>query len=324
MVVAQRRARKGRAAQIGILEGIVTAARRTGEGGESARDEGRAAVALLVVGANQVDREVGCRGEAQRAAQAELVLRIELFLLACGEVLDITVARTPFERQPSGDHIVAGIEIAAEQRLVEIAVAAGDLAREAFARTRRDEADRANRRGGAEQRRLRALDDLDPLEIVDRLVRPARTRDVDAVVIERDARPLLRGTRIRGDPADDDAGVVGALLLDVEPRNIVRQLVEIGDAEFFDPVPGHRRNGDRHILRALFDLLRSDDDRGAAGGLVRGRHLLRQQRSGNESDGSKQGAAKSWECHGRPLSLDWIATRLAPPCDTTAAKVFQL
>ena len=114
LVIAQRRTREGRAAQIGVFEGVVAATGCTGEGGESARDEGRTAIALLVVGADQVDRQVGRRGEAQRAAHTELVLRIELFLLARGEVLDITVARTPFECQPSGDHIVAGIEIAAE------------------------------------------------------------------------------------------------------------------------------------------------------------------------------------------------------------------
>ena len=103
---------------------------------------------------------------------------------------------------------------------------------EAFTRAGGDDADRANGAGGAEQGRLRALDDLDPFQIVDRLIRPARTRYVGAVVIERHARRLLRRSAVRRDAADDDAGVVRALLLDVKTRDVVGELVEIANAEF--------------------------------------------------------------------------------------------
>ena len=323
LVIAQRRTREGRAAQIGVFKSVVAATRRTGEGREAARNEGRTAIALLVVGADQVDRQIGCRRVPQRGAHAELVLRVEFLILACGKVFDIAVARAPFEGDAPGQHVRTGIEEAAEQRLVEIAVTTGDLAREAFARTRGHEADRADRRSGAEQRRLRALDHFDALEVVDRLVRTARSRDIDPVVIERDARPLLRGTRIRGDPADNDAGIVGALLLDVEPGHVARQFVEIGNPEILDPLAGHGRNRDRDVLRALFDLLRRDHDGGGGDGVVSPYGLLRQQGSGDESDRCEQGAAKSRNCHERPLSKGRNAGALPRARDSTAAEIFQ-
>ena len=267
LAVAQCRLRIGGAAQECVAEGIGGAGRSC----KPARYEGSAAVALAVEGANQIDREIGVRGEAQRAADAQIVLRIEFFLLAGCQVLDIAVAGAPFEGDPSGEDIRTRVDIARQQRLVVIAVAAGQFGGKALARSRGNQADRAHRRSGAEQRRLRALDHLDPVEIVDRLIGAPRARNIDAVVIERDARTLLRGARIRGDPADDDPRIVGALLLDVEPGDIVGEFVEIGDTELADPLAGERRDGDRHIDRALFDLLRGDDDLIAANGRILGR-----------------------------------------------------
>jgi len=67
------------------------------------------------------------------------------------------------------------------------------------------------------------------------------------------------------------AGALAALFLDEETGDVIRQLVEIADAEFADTFAGGGRNGDRHVLQALFDLLGGDDDLVARGtGIVLG------------------------------------------------------
>src|SRR5690606_9378637 len=97
--------------------------------GLGTRDERRAAVALLGVGGDKVDRQKVGRRKAERSAQAEVVERIELFLLRGVEVLDIAIALLPFESETARHHIVAGIEEAGEHGGVEVAVAAGHCSR---------------------------------------------------------------------------------------------------------------------------------------------------------------------------------------------------
>ena len=220
LVIAQRRCARRIAAEVGVAEGIGRPARRAGEGREAARDERRSAIALLVIGADEVDRQILGRAPAQRGAQAELVLCVEFFLLIGGKVLNIAIARAPFARQAEGQRVAADIDEAAQQGLVEVAIAAAHFSREAFTRAGRDDADRTHGAGGAEQGRLRALDHFDAFQIVDRLIAAARARDIDAVVIERDARALLGRAAIRGDAANHDAGVVGALLLNQQAGDV--------------------------------------------------------------------------------------------------------
>ena len=164
-----------------------------------------------------------------------------------------------------------------------------------------DHADRAHRRRGSEQGRLRSLDDLDPLHIVDVLIGATRAGNVDAVIIKGDARRLLGRSAVRRDAANDDARIVGALFLDVEAGDIVGQFVQVGNADFRHPLAADGRYGDGHVHRPLFDLLRGHDDLLAACCLDFGRHGLGRSWEGGAA--GKQGDEKlHTACHvGEPL-----------------------
>ena len=144
--------------------------------------------------------------------------------------------------------------------MIEIADARSQCTRKSGFWSRRNDADCADRRCSAKQRRLRSLNDFDSFDVVDVLIRPSRTRDIDAVIIQRNARRLLRRPGVRGDAANDDARVIRALLLDVEARYIVRQLVEIADAKLFKARAAHGTDGNRDIDQPLLPLLRGDNN----------------------------------------------------------------
>ena len=107
---------------------------------------------------------------------------------------------------------------------------------------------------------MRSLDDLDSFQVVDRLIGTTRARDIYAVIVQRNARTLLGRSAIRRDAADHDTGIVGALFLNVETRDVIRQLVEIGDAQSLDLFVADGADRDRHVLRTLLDLLSRYDN----------------------------------------------------------------
>lgn len=122
-----------------------------------------------------------------------------------------------------------------------------------------DEVDRLHHDAATEQCALEALQNLDPVEIEHRDIRPAWTADVDAVLKDRDPGQGRGEAVVGGDAADVDRGVVHALLDDAHPRNEIRQSVDLVDPLFLEELGTEVRHGDRHIDRCLFALLRGDD-----------------------------------------------------------------
>ena len=257
----------GRARQLGIA---IVAGLPAG-GGMRARLERGARVALPVIGEDQVRGDRIARLPAERSADAALVLAIEVVLVdpalvlvrnvgIAGDVADVAAAVFVGKGDTPREHLVPRVQEAGDLGTIEVAVGAGDLSGEARLGRGRHDADRADRSRGAEQRRLRALHHLDAGQVVQVLIGATRTADVDAVVVERDARALLCGARVRGDAADHEPRVVGALLLHLKAGDERRHLVEFGHADVGHVRARQRGDRDRHVLDPLRPLLGRDDD----------------------------------------------------------------
>ncbi|MCY1172513.1 hypothetical protein D9M73_126490 [compost metagenome] len=287
----------GRARQFGIAIVAAIAARRR----LRARAEGRAGVALAVIGQHQRGGERIGRCPAQRTAQAALILAVEIVLLGlalilvghigiAGDVADEAVMIFVGEGEARRERVVADIDEARHLPAIVIAVGCDDPGGRSGLGPGRDDVHRANCGCGAEQRRLRPLHDFNALKIEQILICATRARDVDAVIVQRNARALLRRAAIRGDATDHEARVVVALLLNAQTGNVHRHFGERVDPQRLHLCAGQRRHRDRHVLQLLFTLLRGDDDVAALrlGRLCCGGRLgERRRRRATEEDARK-------------------------------------
>ena len=117
--------------------------------------------------------------------------------------LEIAVARLDAEAHDRSK-TVGDRQINRSARLEQIVATGGDIAAHGkdIARFARDDRDGPADGVATEQRTLRALEHLDPLDIHQVLVRPNRSGEIDAIEINPDAWIDVEGEIVRTDPAD--------------------------------------------------------------------------------------------------------------------------
>ncbi len=146
----------------------------------------------------------------------------------------------------------------------------------------------------AEQGALRALEDLDPVDVEHVGVRPDAAGEVDAVDIDPDARVEVEGEVVLADAADIGGqhrvrSGEGRAGVQSDVGRDVGQLGDIVDALLAQSLGGHRRDGDRHVLNILGGFLGGDDHlfhRAWRRGLSQGQS--RQQQPGDQHRGRHQ------------------------------------
>jgi hypothetical protein len=268
----------------------VAPGRREGPAGK-----GGAGRALPIVGADHVDRHVVRRREPQRDPRPILALAVQVVDLgAIGclrtrvarDILDNPVTQLDLPCDPQRHLVVSKVHEAVQPALVEIAVSPPDFARKAWLGLVGDHRHGAHGRRRSEQRRLRALHDLHALEVIEIEVGPARPRDIDPVQVDGDGGRALRTAGVGRDAPDHEARIVGGLFLHVEPGYEGRKLVELGDAQFPQRLAGKGRDRDRHIHKALLDLLGGDQNLLAA--VCRGDLLGRSRGNRDQCRGGQQ------------------------------------
>ena len=143
-----------------------------------------------------------------------------------------------------------------------VAVAGRDVAREvAEFRLGRNDVDRTGCRVAAVERRLRAFQHFDVVEIEEVEILLGERGQIDVVDIDAD-RGIVRGREIvEADAADgDDLLGAGDVVLDVEIGHLAHQIPGRLDTRFADFLRGDGRDVDGHIEDVFGALLRGDGD----------------------------------------------------------------
>jgi len=123
LVISEHSCARREAAQVCIDKRIGRASSRSRKGWEGTGDKRCSAVALLVIRADHIEREISIGREADRRSDAKLVLSVEFFFLRRVEIFNVPVAGAPLECDPASKHVVATVNIPAKQCLIEVAVA---------------------------------------------------------------------------------------------------------------------------------------------------------------------------------------------------------
>ena len=215
------------------------------------------AVPVLAIEAAQLDLKVVGRLRVDRQAAGDGAFLAERAAIGRRDVLsvgskgaDVGAIGDPIAKQRTlvGEGDVIGSVFRKGGRNAALRFEAGRL---------HDVVDRAAERRTAEGRRLRALDDFDPLQIGQVHALHAG-RDIDAV--EKDRADLLRGNRLVGvhaaeaDRGVDAAGDQGGLFGELNAGRARRDVLERAHVE---PVDGRRvddAEGDRRIDQRLLAL----------------------------------------------------------------------
>ena len=255
------------------------------------------AVARIVGRQIDIERRVGL--PAQLRAHR---LHILVLFVAAAQILRIAVVLARTGRQAEAD----GVRHRAAHRRrdvdpVIVAVARLEAPFERVAGLLGHIVDQAADDALAETERLRPLEHLDALEVIEVEQRAGAARQIDAVDEDADRRVGAGALDVRTDAADEQFGIDRALGAELEPRNAVGDFGEILDAGLFERGAAERLDRNRHVLQAFGALARGDDDlvaRCGRGGLVRGRlrkgrARRREARHGRE----KRPAQISSGCH---------------------------
>src|SRR6266480_148734 len=120
---------------------------------------------------------------------------------------------------------------------------------------------------GAEERPLRALEDLDALEVGGVDVEVA-ARNLPRLIVEisRDVREAagrahaLGAADAGGESPDEDVALPGTVAAGGHVRQVLHEVVEGLDVQLGERLRSQRLNGDRNVLHALGAALRRDDD----------------------------------------------------------------
>ena len=168
------------------------------------------------------------------------------------------------------------------------------------ARLARRDVDGARRRVLAVERTLRPAQHFDPIDIEEIECRRCRSRIIDIVDIDADARfdAVVGKTESRPEPADVERGVARILRIELQRRSQLLHAVDVERAGPVDMFTTQHRQGDRHGLRRFRPVPRGDEDNVAlicrrlrGGRIVGGRGQRRSrgyQRQGGS--GNQQGA----------------------------------
>ena len=149
--------------------------------------------------------------------------------------------------------------------LVVFGILGGDLTTDHIARVLGDVRDRSSERRAAIERALRTLHDLDAFDVHQARVDQQRptggadrlTRHIDAI----DQGRHVGTTAGRRQTADDDPGVVGGdAAIETERRIAADDPLDVLDADTLEFFGAERRDGERHVLKILLALTRSDHD----------------------------------------------------------------
>lgn len=136
-----------------------------------------------------------------------------------------------------------------------------DPALDLVARRPGNDGDRAGGGVATEQRALRALEDLDPLDIVEGQQRGTRTGGIDAVDIDAHRRVGADPEIARRDAADGIARLGRAAVGHVEARHEGVEIAHVVSGERIDELAVEHLQGNRYVLGGLDPLLgRHDDD----------------------------------------------------------------
>ena len=208
----------------------------------------------------------GAVGVAERAAGGPVVLEAAALLRPCCDPRREAVAERPRD-----------VALAAEQ--AEAAVIGVHAQREPVGRLAGDESDRAGGRVAAVERALRPAQHLDPSEVEQQALRLDREGLGHLVDIDTDRRGVVGGIVVEADAAQPEVGLAAAERRHrLQPRRLVLELVDVGDAALGERLAADDGDGDRHRLNRGGAALGGDDDLGERG-VGRGRHL-RERRGG--------------------------------------------
>ncbi|MDZ7783222.1 MAG: hypothetical protein U5K56_09970 [Halioglobus sp.] len=277
--------------------GLVERGRVSPGGGQYGALEGGARRRIFLVLQYRLDQQVvhGARIEDQAGGEGVLSLQVLCVpspgahgLAGTVQVLDVAVALFVDDGQTRAQCVAhqRARDHAAEAPLVEVAEAGGGLALEFVGRFVGDDADRSDAGGGAEQRGLGTLDDLDAIDVEQFHSGAPGARDVDAVLVDGHPGLTLRAAGVGGDAADDEGGIVGALLLHHQAGHEGGQPVEALDAQALEKVLVVGGDRQRHIGGGLRPFLCGDD------------HLLQQILcGGRKAEGGADGGGE--ECSGK-------------------------
>ena len=180
---------------------------------------------------------------------------------AAGVVLDIAVAPLGDGGHPDREGVADGdVHHGFQQAVVGTAALAVDRPVQAvLIGLVVDDVDRPCQGGAAVEGGLGALGHLDALQVEQLDRGGGHLRDIDAVLVDRDARLVGGIGRVGGHPAHDDAGVVDRLVLNVEAGGVQRQVVQVLDAARLHLGAGQGGDGDRHVDQLLLAVLGGDD-----------------------------------------------------------------
>ncbi len=187
------------------------------------------------------------------------------------------------------------------------AVVAGgelDVGAEVERRPLGDDVDHAGRGVLTEQRALRTFQHLDALQLAEVAEAHAVARSINAVDDHTHRRFQAGVVAHRADASDTSGG--DRLVRGRRHQQAGREdgeIFDVLDAGVLQQLLGHRGHHDRHVLQALFSLLRSDDDRIDGACFLRLRGLLAKRRHCYQSQRTHYCSAQLLTSifHGSPL-----------------------
>ncbi len=252
--------------QFGKTERIGGAA---GRRDAAALERGAGGRVFLVI---ENQRRFGCIAQqrTQAGADGERVLAVQFATGALGvrtqtdrrtgDIVDEPIARPINGGDAAKKKTVdeRGIERGFDSTLGKITDTQADAAAELILRLGADDADRTNAGSRTEQGGLRALEDFDPFDVEQLENRTARPADINAVKEHGHPGREIGRARVAGNAADHEAGVVRALLLNLDAGHETGQFKKLLDADTLKEAAVIGSHADWHILCALFAALRGD------------------------------------------------------------------